>query len=244
MSATASIVQPSKGAAWVAEEAASLLFGAGLTFCLFLAMAHFENVRTAPQAPEIEELRTATAIAEPPPPKVEQHVEQPDVMIPLTGIDIAASDSAVKLAVVPPDIAKIMPQSELPPRATIQFNQLLTDLRPHSGDLAESRRIYQQNEVDKKPEAIVKTIARVSNYARGNAQELRATLLLVIDTEGGIESIKLIRPSGNKDFDTIVTECVKEEWVFSPAIRHGKKVRCMVQQLVWYKWTGGDKFAL
>ncbi|HZZ20922.1 MAG TPA: energy transducer TonB [Opitutaceae bacterium] len=244
MSASASILEPSKGAAWLAGEAASLLFGAGLTFFLFLGMAHFENVKTAPPAPEIEELRTVTAINEPPPPKIEQNTQPPDVTTPLTGIEIAASDSAVKLAVVPPDLAKIMPQSDLPPRATIQFNQLLTDLRPHSSGLAESRRIYQQNEVDQKPEAIVKTIARVSNYARANAPELRATLLLVIDTEGGIESIKLIRPSGNKDFDKIVTECVKEEWVFSPAVRHGKKVRCMVQQLVWYKWTGGDKFAL
>jgi len=41
-----------------------------------------------------------------------------------------------------------------------------------------------------------------------------------------------------------VTECVKEEWVFSPAIRRGKKVRCMVQQAVWYKWTDGNKFTL
>jgi TonB family protein len=244
MSATASILQPSKGAAWAAEEAASLLFGAGLTFCLFLGMAHFENVRTSAPAPEIEDLRIVTAINEPPPPKVEPHTQPPDAVTPLTGIEIAASDSAVKLAVVPPDIAKIMPQSELPPRATIQFNQLLTDLRPRSGDFEQSRHIYQQNEVDQVPAAIVKTIARVSNYTRANAQELRVTLLLVIDTEGGIESLKVIRPSTNKEFDKIVSECVKEEWVFSPAVRHGKKVRCMVQQLVWYKWTGGDKFSL
>jgi len=244
MSATASILQPSKAAAWAAEEAAGLLFGAGLTFLLFLGMAHFENVRTSQPPAEIEELRVVTAINEPPPPKVEEHTQPPDVTTPLTGIDIAASDSTVKLAVVPPDIAKIMPQSDLPPRATIQFNQLLTDLRPRSGELAESRHIYQQNEVDQKPVAIVKTIARVSNYTRDNAQELRVTLLLVIDTEGGIESIKLMRASGNKEFDKIVTECVKEEWVFSPAVRHGKKVRCMVQQLVWYKWTSGSKFTL
>jgi len=244
MSEAASILQPSKGAAWAAEEAMSLLFGAGLTFCLFLGMAHFENVRNAQKPEEIEDLRAVTAVTEPPPPRVEQQTRPPESTPPLTGIEIAASDSSVKLAVVPPDLAKIMPQSDLPPRATIQFNQLLTDLKPHSGELGDFKRIYQQSEVDQIPAAIVKTIAKVSNYARDNAEQLRVTLLLVIDTDGGIESIKVMKPSGNKDFDKIVTECVREEWVFSPAIRRGKKVRCMVQQLVWYKWTGGDKFSL
>jgi TonB family protein len=137
-----------------------------------------------------------------------------------------------------------MPPSELPPRATIQFTQLLTDLKPRTGSEGDFQHIFQQSEVDQVPAAIVKTIARVSNYTRDNAEELRVTLLLVIDTEGGIESIKVMKPSGNTGFDKIVTECVRDEWVFSPAIRKGRKVRCMVQQLVWYKWTGGDKFAL
>jgi outer membrane biosynthesis protein TonB len=50
----------------------------------------------------------------------------------------------------------------------------------------------------------------------------------------------VLRPSGNEAFDKIVTECVRDEWEFTPAIRKGKKVRCMVQQLVWYKWTNGS----
>jgi TonB family protein len=70
------------------------------------------------------------------------------------------------------------------------------------------------------------------------------TLLLVIDTEGAVMSIRVLRPSGNADFDTIVLQCVRDEWVFSPAIRKGHKVKCMVQQLIWYKWTGGSKFTI
>jgi TonB family protein len=233
-----------RGGSWAAEEALSLLFGAGLTFGLFLGMAHFENVKTVEAAPEIEDLRAVTAIVEPPPPKVEKHIKPPEATAPLSGIEIGRSDSTVKLVVVPPDLAKIMPPSELPPRATIQFTQLLTDLKPRTGSEGDFQHIFQQSEVDQVPAAIVKTIARVSNYTRDNAEELRVTLLLVIDTEGGIESIKVMKPSGNTGFDKIVTECVRDEWVFSPAIRKGRKVRCMVQQLVWYKWTGGDKFAL
>jgi TonB family protein len=233
-----------KGASWAAEEALCLLGGACLTFCLFLGMAHFENVRTAAPAPEIEDLRVVSAIVEPPPPKVEQQTKPPEATVPLTGIEISASDSPIKLAVVPPDLAKIMPPSDLPPRATIQFNQLLTDLKPRTGVQGDFQHIYQQSEVDQVPTAIVKTIARVSNYTRDNAEELRVTLLLVIDTDGTIDSLKVMKPSGNAGFDKIVLECVRDEWSFSPAVRKGKKVRCMVQQLVWYKWTGGNKFSL
>lgn len=233
-----------KVTAWAAEEAACLLFGAGLTFGLFFGIAHFENVRAQPAAQAIEDLRAVTAVVEPPPPKVEEHPLQPVSTVPLTGIEIGAAESPVKIAVVPPDLAKIMPQTDLPPRATIQFNQLLTDLSPKMGIEGDFQHIYQQNEVDKVPEAVVKTIAKVNSYIRDNADELRVTLLLVIDTEGGIESIKVMKASSNKLFDKAVMECVREEWVFSPAIRRGKKVRCMVQQLVWYKWTDGNKFTL
>jgi hypothetical protein len=37
---------------------------------------------------------------------------------------------------------------------------------------------------------------------------------------------------------------VRDEWVFTPAIRKGRKVKCMVQQLIWYKWTEGSKFTI
>lgn len=71
------------------------------------------------------------------------------------------------------------------------------------------------------------------------------TLVLIIDTAGAVQSIRVLKSSGNLKFDNIVLECVRDEWEFSPAVRKGKKVRCMVQQLVWYKWTdSGSPFTL
>ncbi len=229
---------------YLAEEALCLLVGSGLTLGLFLGMAHFENVKAVPPPPEIEDLRAASAISEPPPPRVEDHSQPTEATQPLTGIEIAASESPVKLAVVPPDLDKIMPPTELPPRAAIQFSQLLTDLKPKAGISGDFQHIYQQNEVDQAPAAVVRTIAKVSGRVRDNADQLRVTLVLVIDTEGIVTSTRILRPSGNAAFDKVVTECVRDEWVFTPAIRKGKKVRCMVQQLVWYQWTNGSPFTL
>ena len=225
--------------AYLAEEAFCVLVGGALTFGLFFGIARFESVR--PAAPvEIEDLHAAAAVPEPPPPKPQERVEAQDLVVPLTGIEIAASESPVKLAVVPPDLDKIIPQTELPPRATIQFNQLLTDLRPKASISGEFQHIYQQNEVDQAPKAIVQTIARVSSRARDNAEQLRVNLLLVIGTTGEVQSIRVMRASGNPKFDKIVLECVRDEWEFSPAVLRGKKVRCLVQQQVWYKWTGSS----
>jgi TonB family protein len=225
--------------AYLAEEAFCVLVGGALTFGLFFGIARFESVRPAVPV-EIEDLHAAAAVPEPPPPKPQERVEAQDLVVPLTGIEIAASARPVKLAVVPPDLDKIIPQTELPPRATIQFNQLLTDLRPKASISGEFQHIYQQNEVDQAPKAIVQTIARVSSRARDNAEQLRVNLLLVIGTTGEVQSIRVMRASGNPKFDKIVLECVRDEWEFSPAVLRGKKVRCLVQQQVWYKWTGSS----
>jgi TonB family protein len=244
MSETQSIPQFGRVADYLAGEALCLTLGAGLTFALFFGVARFENVRPAAAPPEIEDLHVASAISEPPPPKREELIQPQEVIAPLTGIEIAASESSVKIAVVPPDMDRLVPPMDLPPRATIQFNQLLTDLRPKVGITGDFQHIYQQNEVDVAPKAVVTTIARVSKRLRDDVDSLRVTLVLVIDPEGAIQSIRVLRASGNPKFDEVVLECVRDEWEFSPAIKKGKKVRCMVQQLVWYKWTDGSPFML
>jgi TonB family protein len=228
----------------VADEVLALSLGAGFTLALFIAMAHFENAGEPAQQAQIEDLRVVAAVAEPPPPKPEETTEPVDVVTPLMGIEIAASDSPLKIAVVPPDLTKIIASTEVPPRAAIQPAQLYTDLRPKADLSGEFERIFQQNEVDQVPMAVVKTIAKVSRRVRDDADQLRVTLAIIIDSTGAVTSIRVLRPSGNVEFDSIVVDCVRNEWAFSPAIRKGKRVRCMVQQLVWYKWTEGSPFAI
>jgi TonB family protein len=238
-SASLSIPAPRRVADDLAEEAFCLLLGGCLTFGLFFGIARFESVRPVAPPAEIEDLRVMSAVTELPPPKPEEHTEDDNTM-PLTGIEIAASESPVKISVVPPDLDKIIPSEEIPPRATIQFNQLMTELKPTAGISGDFEHIYQQNEVDEVPKALVKTIARITKRTRDGAMQLRVTLVLVIDTVGAVTSIRVLKPSGNPKFDDIVLQCVRDEWEFSPAVKRGKKVRCMVQQLVWYKWTEGD----
>ena len=116
MSETLSIIEYRHGAAKVADETLCLLMGAGLTFVIFFGVAHFEMARPAASAPEIEDLRVMSAFMEPPPPKVDERPDQVSLSEPLTGMEIGPSDSSVKISVVPPDLDKIIPPSDLPPQ--------------------------------------------------------------------------------------------------------------------------------
>jgi TonB family protein len=245
MSVTATIESGAGHKARMVEEALYVLAGAGLTLALFGAMAHFEIGGAPVPTPAVEDLRVASALFEPPPPKVEEKPEQKvDEVMPLTGIEIAPSDSAVRIAVVPPDLSKIIPATDIPPKANIEISQLFADLRPRSGMAGDYDRIFKPSEVDKAPAAVIKTIAHISHRVRENSDELRATIELVIDAKGGVLSVRVLRSSGNVEFDTIVAECARREWVFTPAVRRGKNVKCLVDQVVWYKWATGSPFKL
>lgn len=218
------------------DESVSVLGGAIFTFGLFMAISHFGNGDSAIQA-EPEEIHLVSSLTEPPPPDPKVQPNPEDVTIPLTGIEIrAVADSAVKVSVVPPDLDKIIPPADLPPKATIQFDQVMSDLKPKAG-IGTLEHIYQTNEVDQPPDAVVKAIARVPGRVHEDVSQLKVVLLLVVNTDGSVTGIRVLRPSGNARFDSIVLDCVRDEWVFSAAVKKGRKVRCMVQQTVWYKWT-------
>jgi TonB family protein len=207
-------------------------------------MAHFQGEGPTVAAREFEDLHSVPSIFEPPPPKVEEVQPREAEVVPFTGLEIGSSGSAVKISVVPPDLARIIRTTEIPPRASIQVSQLYTDMKPRTGVSAGAERVYKPSEVDKAPVAVVKVIARVSKRVREDADQLRTTLELVVDAKGEVVTIRVLRSSGNAEFDTIVSQCVQRDWVFSPAIKNGRNVKCLVDQLVWYKWTTGSPFKI
>ena len=51
-----------------------------------------------------------------------------------------------------------------------------------------------------------------------------------IKANGTITNVRVVRPSGTTEVDAIVVETVQKEWGYAPAIKRGKKVRCLLQQ--------------
>lgn len=225
-----------------AEEIGGLVLGAGFTFALFLGMAHFENSGPAEPVVAIEDLRMAALPFEPPPPppQREQQVPAPDEGVPLAGLEIGRSDSPVAIAVVPPDLETLVPAMTLAPKARIQFAQLHAELKPKAGLEVDVHHVYQSAEVDQKPHAIVRTAPIIPSDVSGSAASLRVGLLLLIDVNGKPESVRVVETSGNAQFDALVASTVQREWLFSPGIRRGQKVRVLAQQAFRINFGGSS----
>jgi len=243
MKLLAAISDPFARGAAIREEAA--FWGAGLafTFLLFFALAHVEDVGGQAPAVEIEDMPVVSIPFEPPPspPKVAEAVQAPQELMPLVGIDVEASDSPVKVAVVPSDLEALIPSARIPPNAMVDLG-FHTDFRPNTEVGFDFHRVYQQTEVDERPHAVVRVAPKVPTALFGAASMLRVTLLLVIDTDGRAASTQVMKSSGKPAFDGLVAQTVKDQWLFSPAIRRGKKVRCLAEQAIRIDLPGGSPF--
>lgn len=238
----------SPSSVWASPARSEVVCWAGgllLTFGLFFAMAHFETVERGETLTEIEDVSATSILLEPPPPSP-QTVEQtsPEELLPLTGIDAAPSDSPVKIAAVPPDVEALITDTSIPPTARVEIGRFHRDLKPAIDSRLEARRVYQQSEVDQRPRAIIRVAPPIARAMFGKATWLRVTLLLVIDTKGRVESTRIMASSGNAEFDALVAQTVKDQWIFSAAIKRGQAVRCLAQQPFRVTLPGGTPFSL
>ena len=223
------------------EEVVGLLIGTGFTLALFLSLAHFENFGTTKPATEIEEMRMVAMPLEPPPPPPPPKVAAADAVLPFAGLELGASDSPVSVAVVPPDIESLIPSTTSPLAATLQS----TMLYPKVDIDVDSRHVYQESEVDQLPYALVRTAPNIPLSVSGRASTMRVELLLLINQIGKPENVRVLVSSGNPQFDAIVAKTVQNEWLFSPGIRHNKKVNVLGRQPVEMTFaTGATPFDL
>jgi TonB family protein len=233
----------SLGADGAVLNALSLLVGAGFTCCLFLGIAHFKQAAAEDPPSRFDDLKLVSIPLQPPPPPRTPPAAAESAVIPatVTGFEAAPSDSPVKIAVSPPDLDSLTSGPQPAPPAVIQIGQLYTDFKPSMDLSYDPQRVFQQNEVDQRPTVLFHRIPVIPKGIRGKAEYLRVTLLLVIDTVGAVGDVRVVVSSANPQFDAIIVENIKE-WGFSPAIRKGRKVRCLVEQPVKVVWTSGSPF--
>lgn len=238
----ATLPAPEGRAAGAVAEGLSLALGAGFTLALFLAIANFQATEAPEPAPDLAELHALAVPLEAPPPRP---VETPPVAVaasPFAGLEIGASDSPVRIAVVPPDLTQLLPVNTSAPAARIEPAQLYTEFKPRTEIGGDFSRIFQQHEVDQRPTVVSRPKPFIPPVVRGNADTLRISVLILIDTRGAVVSTRVLQGSGNEHFDKIILHDIRHAWIFSPAMKKGHKVRCLVQQNVRVVWEGGSPF--
>lgn len=227
----------------------SVGLGAGFTLGLFLSIAHF--LRTQEESAEtpvsVDDLETVT-VAMPPPPPPPKAEEKPVVAPELSdaialGLAEEPSASPVKIAPSPPNFEELLPMTQTPTHVIAGTVGLESDLKPTLALTFDENRVYQKSEVDKPPFPISRVEPSVPSRVLGENRKRSVVVLFVVDMRGVVGSIRVLRSSDDADFDEIVAKAVSE-WTFSPAIKKGKAVRCMIQQQITVQLEQRDVFSL
>jgi len=219
--------------------------GAALTLGLFLGMALLQRVEPQQSAVEIEDL---PMVAMPPdvPPPVEKHTEvarTDEPVAPLTALEAGDADSPIKIAVAPPELERFLPDARSLPMVA-DIGRFHREYGPKKDVTLDPGHVYQQSEVDRPPRAITRIAPGLPAEVWGNAKSLRVVMLLGIDTNGRTFSARVLESSGKPVFDELVVATVTSSWLFSPAVKRSKNVKCLVEQAVRIALPDASPFSL
>lgn len=226
------------------DRAIGWIAGTCFTLLLFLGLARVESSGPAEAVPELAELRAVTMPLElPPPPKIAEPLAEPTEISPLSGIEPGPSDSPIHLAVPPENFAIARP-ADIPPKALVNLTRLHSELKPRAEIDVDFQHVYQVSEVDQPPRATYRAVPVIPMEYFGKAKKLHVAILVVINPNGQASNPRVAESSGNPQFDALVAQTIVDDWEFSPAIRRGKPVKCLVQQPFTVMLPGGSVFEL
>jgi protein TonB len=220
------------------------LGGVACAGLILIALAFLRAPRALGPATEIYTARLVTLpFDEPPPPPREPAPPVPGPIVGPMRLEIAPeAASAVHLQV--PDVPLLDRETQPPPaRAVVAARFDLKNALVHpvdDGDLL-ARRIFSRNEVDQPPMAVYRVKPKVSANRVGKMATPRVALLLVVNTDGSVGDVRVMRGSGEEEFDQAVIESIRD-WRFTPAVVKGRKVRCWVDQTISVKVTEATPF--
>lgn len=230
-------------------NAVSLAIGAGFTLGLFLSIAHFLDQQESSAGAQVvaNDLETI-AITMPPPPPPPKPEEKPVVASELVeavalGLAEEPSTSPVTIAPSPLNPEELLPMRPPPTQAISVAVNLESSFTPTMNLALDENRIYQKSEVDQLPFATSRPDPPVPESLLGEGRKRSVVVLFVVDAHGVVSNVRILHSSNNSEFDSIIAETL-QEWTFSPAIRKGKPVRCMIQQQITVELGHRDIFSL
>lgn len=211
---------------------------------ILIVLAFLRAPREAGPATEIYTAHLVTLpFDEPPPPPREQAPPVPGPIVGPMRMEIAPEAvSAVHIQV--PEIPLLDNETQPPPaRAVVaaRFDLAKSIARPVDVEDLSARRIFSRNEVDQRPMVVYRATPKFSGQRVAKMATPSVVLLLVVNTDGSVGDVRVMRGSGEEDFDQTMIDTIRE-WRFSPAILKGRKVRCWVEQRVSVKLSGANPF--
>jgi len=135
----------------------------------------------------------------------------------------------VRISVSPPDLDSVLPEDlSRAPHVDARIGPL-RNFGPRIDFASDPKHVFESSEVDQVPRVLFREPPEVPGYIAKDADMLATTLMAIIDADGSIGSVRIARSSGNARFDAITAKNIME-WGFSPAMKGGKRVRCLIEQ--------------
>ena len=154
--------------------------------------------------------------------------------------DEAPSTSSVRIAPTPIPITQLITVAK--PSMSLQFTFDPGEFRPGGGDWQpDVDHVFQRSEVDQQVVAVFKKAPRIPTTLLREVKNPRVTVLFVVNTDGSVENVRLLRGQ-QPEFDRLIMDAISE-WRFRPAMRKGKKVRCMTELPVYVKAPASNPFS-
>jgi TonB family protein len=226
----------------------SILSGMGFTLALLIGFAQFQKPKLVDQKVEMEDLKEAIftfTLPPPPPPPPPEESEAVPLPPNFVQFDVSPSDSPIKIAASPPNLeaisVEVMTAARIDVSSIAQLNFVPGSFKPSLNTaLADVRHIWDKADVDQPPVAVYRQTPDVSASMIRNIQNPRVVLMFVVNVDGSIENIRILR-SVDPSFDALVVAAL-QEWRFRPAVKKGKIVRCWVTQPFVFKLSGTSHF--
>lgn len=237
MTGRTSVASPRTPSAWSAQVGAAL-GGVAFTIAIGAGLAYFSRPPVTEEEPEVMEIRSVE-IPEPPPPPP-QNITRGTPLPPAPMIfEESPSTNSVRIAPTPIPIAPLI--TEIRPSFSLQFDYNPGDFQPRGeGWEPDVNHVFQRSEVDQQVVAVFKKAPSIPTSLLREVSNPRVRVLFVVNTDGTVENVRLMKGT-HPEFDRLVIEAISE-WRFRPAMRKGKKVRCLSELPVYVKAPSANPF--
>lgn len=205
-----------------------------MSLLIVLGIARAQKTSIPDSPPPLQELRALASEAPPPPPPITTVFEQ----IPRIPVELETmpEEGGIELAAV------IEPQDlPLPTVAPPTLELAMEEFKPRGEPReASPNYVYQSHQVDQRPVVLFRKIPQIPPEVIRSVEVPRAVLLFVVNTDGLVEQMNIL-DTPSEEFGEIIADAVKD-WRFQPAIKNGRKVRCLAQLPVNIKMRAPNPF--
>jgi TonB family protein len=219
--------------------ALSLTLSVAVSWLIFFGLSRVQVTHIPDAPPPMDDIREIALPVEPPPPVI-RPIELPPVLTSsLIVLESGRTQSEVKLPALP------LPMDTAPRVfGTPRIDFSVKAFKPAEMDSEfETRHVFDRHEVDQPCVPLVKVRPQVVMFVLRAAERLRVTYVFIVNRDGSVEGLKLLRSSGNVHLDKACAQALID-WKFAPAIRRGRTVRQWVQQSIVFKIENGSPFEL